>query len=315
MRKLALLPLLCCLLTPAAFADDAPATPPPAARDADAPVTVKLGIESGRENDHGRDTRVFNLPCTCGDAKANFTWGCGGQTILTKSFADKARIEIRDNDALKQYVDGAGRPLFVGDAPIDLVFGGQSHQIVALVMRDGEFNKNVPGVIGFDAAKAHQWEIDPRGPQITFRKLGTAPAKKPLATVPLAEQDDNLVIHVKVKGVEDDVALMPQTPEFQASPALQKGWNLDLTAGGEARTNFGNARVLTFRGEDAIQFSDDVKETNFLVYLLSADNPAAARSAMGQSILNRFVYCVDVQRKELSLMERVPAPATAAPSK
>src|SRR5205085_957705 len=105
-------------------------------------IVVKLAVESGRENDHGRDNRVFTIPVACADARANFTWGCGGQTIITKSFADKARIEIRDNEALKQYLDGNGAPLFVGDAPVDVVFAGQSHQVVALVMRDGQVNKN-----------------------------------------------------------------------------------------------------------------------------------------------------------------------------
>ena len=34
-------------------------------------------------------------------------------------------------------------------------------------------------------------------------------------------------------------------------------------------------------------------------------------SAVGQSILNRFVYSVDAERKELTLIERVPPPAPA----
>src|SRR4051812_10449294 len=82
--------------------------------------TLKLGIESGRANDHGRDNRVFTIPVTCGDAKANFTWGCGGQTLITAAFADKARVEVRENENLKTYVDGAGRPIFVGESAIEV---------------------------------------------------------------------------------------------------------------------------------------------------------------------------------------------------
>jgi hypothetical protein len=271
-------------------------------------VVVKLGVESGRAG-AGRDTRVFTIPVTCADAKANFTWGCGGQTMITKSFAQKARIEIRDNDGLKQYVDGSGKPIFAGDAPIDVVFGGQSHQVVALVMHDTPANRNTPGVIGFDAAKMQQWEIDPRVPQIAFRALGSVPEKKskaPLATISLKEEDENLMVHVKVKGVEEDVVLMPQAAEFQASPTLQKGWDLDPAASSGAA---GNGRVLTFHGgADTLQFNDQISETNFLVYLLGAENPNA-RSGVGQSVLNRFVYSVDVERKELTLWERVPAGA------
>src|SRR5437016_6537269 len=73
---------------------------------------IKLGIEPGRANDgSGRDTRVFTLPITCGDAKANFTWGCGGQTIISASFAQKARLQIKPNDELRAMVDGNGAPL------------------------------------------------------------------------------------------------------------------------------------------------------------------------------------------------------------
>jgi hypothetical protein len=276
-------------------------------------VVVKLGVESGRPSDHGRDTRVFTIPVTCADAKANFTWGCGGQTIITKSFAQKARIEIRDNEGLKGYVDGSGKPIFAGDAPIDVVFGGQSHQVVTLVMYDTPANRNVPGVIGLDAAKMQQWEIDPRVPQITFRGLGSVPEKrsKPLATIALKEEDENLMVHVKVKGAEEDVVLMPQAAEFQASPALQKAWDLDPAASSGAA---GNGRVLTFHGgADTLQLNDQISETNFLVFLLGPENPNA-RSGLGQSVLNRFVYSVDVERKELTLWERVTPGATTRPA-
>jgi hypothetical protein len=277
-------------------------------------VTVKLGVESGRENDHGRDTRAFTIPVACADAKGNFTWGCAGQTIITASFAEKARVEVRPNDSLAGYVDGNGKPLFLGEAPVELVFGGQPHQVTALVMRDGQFTRNILGVIGFDCARARQWEIDPRVPQITFRPLGAEPKKKPLATLPLKMDQDTLLAHVKIRGVEQDIAIMPQNNEFQASVELQKAWaEVAATGGGgggdatEAKTQLGTAQVLTFRGTDGIQLAENIFETNFLAFLLP-DSPGA-RSGIGGSILNRFVYCVDAEKKELHLIERVPPPA------
>src|SRR5262249_5156934 len=110
MRKLLLLLSLLCSVCPLLPVDADPTNSAPGEKPTifseTKDVVVRLGVESGRPSDHGRDTRVFTIPVTCADAKANFTWGCGGQTIISKSFAEKARIEIRDNDGLKQYVDG-----------------------------------------------------------------------------------------------------------------------------------------------------------------------------------------------------------------
>src|SRR5207302_961293 len=83
---------------------DAAAPPAAAAKE----TTIKMGLEAGRTNETGRDTRVFTIPIMCGDAKANFTWGCGGQTIISAAFAEKARLQIRANDDLKAMVDGNG---------------------------------------------------------------------------------------------------------------------------------------------------------------------------------------------------------------
>src|SRR5258706_4886076 len=138
----------------AAFVEAAP--PTVAAKE----TTIKMGLEAGRTNEAGRDTRVFTIPIMCGDAKANFTWGCGGQTIISASFAEKAPLQIRANDDLKAMVDGNGAPLFLGDASVDIVFGERSHPATAWIMRNGEFNTSVPGVIGYEIARQYQWEID-----------------------------------------------------------------------------------------------------------------------------------------------------------
>ena len=273
-------------------------------------TVLKMGVESGRENDHGRDSRVFTVPVACGDAKANFTWGCGGQTIISAWFADEARIEIHANEDLKAVVDGEGKPLFLGDSSVEIFIGGKSHPTTAWIMRDGQFNKEVPGVIGYDIAKKYQWEIDPHVPQITLRAPGALAKGTVLATLPLKDDQDNLWIHVKVKGVEDDVTIMPQTPDFQVAPSMQKAWDLDH--GGipseNIKTYLGNLRVITMQGKDGIHFNKDVFETNFPAYLLG-ENPNA-RTAIGQSLLNRFVYSVDAVRKEMILIERVPGPST-----
>lgn len=271
---------------------------------------IKMGVESGRLDDKGRDNRVFTVPIACGDAKTNFTWGCGGQTIISAWFAQKARIEIHPNEDLKAIVDGEGKPLFLGDASVELMLGGKKFAITAWIMRDGTFNKNVPGVIGYEVAKKFQWEIDPRVPQMTIRELGTPPKGKVLATLPLKEDQDNLWIHIKVRNIEDDVTIMPQTPDFQAAPALYKAWDLDRNGQqpDDIKTYLGNMRVMTLRGQDGIHFTPEIFETNFLAYLL-ADDPNA-RNAIGQSLLNRFVYSVDVSKKEMLLISRVTRAAT-----
>ena len=269
-------------------------------------TVLKMGVESGRENDHGRDTRVFTVPIACGDAKTNFTWGCGGQTILSAGFADKARVEIHPNEDLKLIVDGEGKPLFLGDATVEIILGGKPYPTTAWIMRDGQFNKNVPGVIGYEIAKKFQWEVDPRVPQITLRALGTAPKKKVLATLSLKDDQDNFWVHVKVRGAEDDVTIMPQTPDFQVSPEMQKTW--DVMRGDkqpdDVKTYLGNLRVLSLRGKDGITLNGDIFETNFVAYLLPEG--LNSRSAIGQSLLNRFVYSVDASKKEMVLIERVP---------
>ena len=285
--------------------DPAPAVKPLAALEPGKQIVLKMGVESGKLDDKGRDSRIFTVPVTCGDAKTNFTWGCGGQTIISAWFAKRARVEIHANEDLKAMVDGEGKPLFLGDCSVEVVIGGISHPITAWIMRDGSFNKNVPGVIGYEIAKQYQWEVDPRIPQITLRAPGAAHAGKVLATLPLKDDQDNLWIHVKVRNAEEDVSLMPQTPDFQVAPSLQKSWDMDR-AGAEPddiKTYLGNMRVMTMKGKDGIWFNDQVFETGFLAYLLS-DNPNA-RSAVGQSLLNRFVYSVDVSKKEMILIERV----------
>jgi hypothetical protein len=202
-------------------------------------------------------------------------------------------------------VDGKGAPLFLGDASVDIVFGERSHPATAWIMRDGEFNLEVPGVIGYEIARLYQWEIDPRVPQITLRTLGTPHKGKKLATIPLKDENENLWIKVKVRNVDEDVCLMPQTPEFQASPQLQKAWDMDRAGEKDEgiKTYLGNVRVLTMRGKDGVWLNSEIFEGNLVAFLL-ADNPNA-RSAVGQSLLNRYVYCVDPELKQMVLIERV----------
>ena len=279
------------------------------------PIVLKLGIESGKQDDHGRDSRIFTVPVSVGDASTNFTWGCGGQTIISAWFAKTARIEIRPNEELNSFVDGDGKRLFVGDSSVEIKIGNTSHSVVAWIMRDGQFNKNVPGIIGYQVARQFQWEIDPRVPQITLRNPGTKRTGKSLATVPLKEDQENFLIHVKVRNAEEDVVIMPQTPDFQVAPALQKSWDMDRGGGAppeDIKTYLGTVRMINMKGNDGVRIAENIFESNFPAYLLS-DNPNA-RSAIGQSILNRYVYVVDPGTMEMTFIEKA-GNATTAPAK
>ena len=297
--------------------DEAP-KPVPTGVKIETPIVLKMGIESGKEDDHGRDSRIFTVPVSVGDANTNFTWGCGGQTIISAWFAKSARIEIRPNEDLNQFVDGDGKRLFVGDSSVEIKIGSTSFQLIALIMRDGQFNKNVPGIVGYQIARQFQWEVDPRIPQITLRNIGTKHVGKSLATVPLKDDQENFSVHVKVRNAEDDVVLMPQTPDFQVAPALQKNWDMDRGGGAppeDIKTYLGTVRMINMKGQDGVHIGENIFESNFPAYLLG-DNPNA-RSAIGSSILNRYVYVVDPGTLQMTFIERVGGvrKATTEPAK
>jgi len=78
------------------------------------------------------------------------------------------------------------------------------------------------------------------------------------------------------------------------------------------KSYLGNVRVLTMHGKDGVWLNSQIFEGDIIAYLL-ADNPNA-RSAVGQAILNRYVYCVDPELKQMLLIERVAGATTKSAS-
>src|SRR5690242_13129602 len=55
-----------------------------------APITIPLRVVEG--DLFNRDCRVFGLPVECAGVSATFTWACGGETIVSETFAKRARL-------------------------------------------------------------------------------------------------------------------------------------------------------------------------------------------------------------------------------
>ncbi len=283
---------------------------------------VPLIVESG-QIEPGRDSRVFAVTLDIarddhtGTLAAQFTWACGGETIISLELAERLRAPIKANRDLEGYVDGDGRRLFAGEADVIVHFGDQRHRITAWVMNP-PFAPGLTGVFGHEIPRKYQWEInpDPQRPTLTLRPPGAiAPAgsPRPLAVLPLKDHDANLWINITVRNVAVDVRLIPQSTDFQAAPDLQKKW--DMARSGEktevTRNSYlGGARVLRLIGKDGIHLGGGVYETDLFALLLD-DNPAAT-SGIGQSLLNRFIYRVDAERGKFTLVSRVPEPSPAS---
>jgi hypothetical protein len=278
------------------------------------PVTIPLKAADG--DLHSRDSRVFAVPVECAGVKAHFVWGCGGEMIVSEAFAKQARLAVKDDPELAPFVDPQGKPLFLGSAHAEISLGGRSVTSKTWVMRDGRTNKHPTGILGYDVARQFQWEIDPRKPSLTLRPPGTPLAKPPLATLHLKLDQQNFWVNVKIRNVNADVCLIPQSTDFQAAPDLQKRW--DLAHSGlkvETNTYLGDVRTVTLNGKSGVHLAPDVYETDVLAILLE-DNPNA-RSGIGQSLLNRHVYCVDPETQQMHLIEKAPietARATTRPT-
>ena len=128
--------------------------------------------------------------------------------------------------------------------------------------------------------------------------------QQPLATIPLKDENQNLWVNIKIRNVAVDVCLIPQSTDLQAAFDLQKRWDLEHKGlKVETNTYLGNVRTTKLTGKSGAFLSPDIFETDLLVILLE-ENPNA-RSGIGQSLLNRFVYCVDTDKKEMSILARV----------
>ncbi len=272
---------------------------------------IPMGIESGAANDHGRDTRVFTIPVMCAGHKAKFTWSGSGQTLITASYAQEINATINDNPDLKTFLGSDGKPLFHGDAAVELEFAGKKHSATVFVIRDDQITPGVGGIIGYDLARDYQWEVDPRVPRITLRRAGTPARRKAMATLPLKEEDLELYVRVKLRGIEEDLSLMPNAPYVQAAEKLQEAWNSAHVGKPSQERDVNGMRMIVLTGNrDALALSDDVVEMDLAVLLLA--DGGTGHSSLGSSVLNRFVYCVDPKRKDVMLLERVE-PAAAKP--
>lgn len=279
------------------------------------PITIPLTVIEG--DLFNRDCRVFTIPVECSGVKTHFTWACGGETIVSETFAKQTRLAIKDDPELTPFIDAAGKPLFLGSSLAEISVGGRSAATKVWVMRDGETNKQPTGIVGYQLARQFQWEIDPRIPQLTLRPPKTPLAKKPLATIPLKDENQNLWMNIKIRNVAVDVCLIPQSTDLQAAPNLQKRWDLEHS-GLKVETNsyLGNVRTVQLTGKSGVFLSPDVFETDVFAILLE-NNPNAS-SGIGQSILNRFIYCVDPELKQFNILDKVTLKevrATTQPSK
>jgi hypothetical protein len=279
-----------------------------------APVTIPLTVMEG--DLFNRDCRVFGVPVECAGVKTTFTWACGGETIVSDAFAQRARLVVKDDPELAPYRDAAGNAIFDGSATAELVIAGRSIATKVWVLRDRETNKQPTGIIGYAAAKQFQWEIDPRVPQITLRAPKSPLKAKPIATIPLKDEKQNLWVNIKIRNVAVDMCLIPQSTDLQAASDLQKKWDLEHKGlKVETNTYLGNVRTTKLTGKSGAFLSPDIYETDILVILLE-ENPNA-RSGIGQSLLNRFVYCIDAEKKEMNILAGIPlkeAQATTQPA-
>ncbi len=267
-----------------------------------APIVIPLTVGEG--DLFNRDCRVFTIPVECSGIKTHFTWACGGETIVSETFATQTRLATKDEPELAPFIDAAGKPLFVGSAIAEISIGGRSTATKVWVMRDGETNKQPTGIVGYQLARQFQWELDPRVPQLTLRPPKSPLSKKPLATIRLKDENQNLLINIKIRNIAVDVCLIPQSTDLQAAPNLQKRWDLEHS-GLKVETNsyLGNVRTVQLTGKSGVWLSPEIFETDVLAILLE-NNPNAS-SGIGQSLLNRFVYTVDAENKQFSILSKV----------
>lgn len=257
----------------------------------------------------GQDARTFTAPVTINDTEAQFVWGCSGWTFINESLANKLKLKVVPNKDVEGFVDPDGKPMYLGECEADVAFGGKKTRMDLIVMRESKYNKQVAGIIGYEVAKQFQWELNPAKCTLTLRPLKTGPAKEPLALLELKDESDNLSIPATLRGHETRLDLLPQTTDVQAGPELQTAWKLAQKPADVKVYPDGHTVLLT--AEDALVLGT-VKETRIVATLVGDPNDVGAdlvHSSVGSSVLNRFVYCVDVELKQFRIMERVPQKA------
>jgi hypothetical protein len=279
---------------------------------------IPLTIDSGGI-EANRDARIFSLPVKCNAVDAQFVWGCGAWTILSESFANKCGLDIKPDPEVADLIDSDGKPMFSGSAQTQITVGDLARTITAKVMRDTAYNKGMTGVIGCDISAHVQWEMnpDPKTPTLTIRPPGTELPQKPLAILPLkVGEDDNLYLSITIRNAEVPVMLAPQNTDLQAAPDLQKVWDIASGAKTQVKSYAGDLKTYHLTGKrDVVHLGKDIQEGDLIVVLIGdKDHPERtpnAKSAIGQSFLNRYHYCVDPHLKKLIILSRMPLPAPA----
>ena len=308
MRRI--LPITLLLICSTAFADPPDVHPRPQ-RPSSREQIIRMKIVDSVPEDPGR---VFSVPVVCNEQEADFELSCTGTSRLSESFAKKCAAEVLPDEQLARVLDPDGNPEYAGSTTVLLRFGGREQRLHVPVMKDQYCQTpEKQGVLGCDAIRAFQWEVDPSAPSLTLRPLGTYPARKPLAIIPLRVTPDGYFANVKVRNVRTSVALLPGGSYVQAGPKLQHQW--DLNSGKPLELDvkrFSSVRLYHFKGEDAVELAKDIRETDLTVALVGdpkhPDPAMVIDSGIGQCVLNRFVYCVDGSRGQLRIMSRVPAP-------
>ena len=263
-----------------------------------------------------RDLRVFAMPAKVDETETQLVWGCNAFTEITQSLASKCGLDVKPDRETEQYLDGTGQPLYIGRTRADITIGGRRVTVGNIkVRRDSQFTKGIDGEIGYEIVALFQWELnpDPEKPTLTLRPTGAKPAGGAVATIPMKDEGDNLWLTVKARNADVAVALAPQVSDIQAAPDLQKAW--DIASGQEEKHKglLGTQRIRKLTGaRDYVEFTPQVREGDLVVILIGdKDNPDAApgaRSGLGASLLNRFVYRVDVRAKEFTIVKRLGPP-------
>src|SRR5262249_52445890 len=83
-----------------------------------------------------RDIRLYKFPVQCNGIEAKFYWSCSNWTLITQSFAQKCGANIRADPESADYLDPAGKPVFLGAANVNIRIGNQTYPAKARVMRD-----------------------------------------------------------------------------------------------------------------------------------------------------------------------------------
>jgi hypothetical protein len=269
--------------------------------------TIPLSVAYGPEHDPGR---VFSVPVECNQVKGGFELAAYGNSRLSSSFAKRCHAQVQPDESLSRQMAADGGEIFAGTAQVWIAVGGGKQRVRAVVINDRYCQTpEKEGLIGFDVLRGFQWEVNPLVPSLTLRPAGTAASRKPLAVLPLTLGTGGCFLKVKVRNADATIALMPGSSFVQANAALQHKW--DMLSGKpaeiEAGQRFGEVRTLLLRGLDAVELTPEFRETDLYVALVGDPNRpehSTIESGLGQCVLNRLVYCVDVKTHQFRILAR-----------